>query len=81
MQPLNRTSSGVNALSSREATSLTNVWGLKRTNDLFLSPDAGTRVVACGNDAYKVPLEAIHDEVCVFHFHKQNPCVIFFFDQ
>jgi hypothetical protein len=78
MQPLNRTSSSVNALSSREATSLTNVWGLKRTNDLFLSPDAGTRVVACGNDAYKVPLEAIHDEVCVFYPH---PCVIHFFDQ
>ena len=63
MQPISRTNSGASSFSSREASSLTNVWGLKRTNDLFLSPDAGSRVVACGDDAYKVSLEAIHDEV------------------
>jgi hypothetical protein len=63
MQPAIRSSAALNSVPSREASSLTNVWGLKRTSGLFLSPDAGTRVVACGNDAYKVSLETIHDEV------------------
>ncbi len=39
------------------------MYGLKRTSDLFLGPDAGSRVVACANDAYKVTVESIHDEV------------------
>lgn len=63
MQPVSRVGSGQSSFSSREASSLTNVHGLKRTSDLFLSSDAGTRVVACADDAFKVSLESIHDEV------------------
>ena len=63
MQPVSRAGLGQSSFSSREASSLTNVYGLKRTSDLFLSPDAGARVVACANDAYKVTVESIHDEV------------------
>ena len=68
MQPVSRIGSGSSqsSFSNREASILTNVYGLKRTNDLHLSPDAGTRVVACGDDAYKVTLESIHDEVLQF---------------
>ena len=68
MQPVSRIGSGSSqsSFSNREASILTNVYGLKRTNDLHLSPDAGTRVVACGDDAYKVTLESIHDEVLLF---------------
>jgi hypothetical protein len=68
MQPVSRVGSGSSqsSFSNREASILTNVYGLKRTNDLHLSPDAGTRVVACGDDAYKVTLESIHDEVLQF---------------
>ena len=68
MQPLSRSSFAQSSFSShshpsREASSLTNVYGLKRTADLFLSSRAGTRVVAIADDAYKMTLESIHDEV------------------
>jgi len=70
MQPLSRSSFAQSSFTShshpsREASSLTNVYGLKRTADLFLSSRAGTRVVAVADDAYKITLESIHDEVLV----------------